>query len=146
MTFPRVDLEPLDPPNYPDDTLYLGGRLDTVAGLLERIATAEANIDREISDIGLEIISFSALTPALVTNVVQQHVKLRVRHLIMATPANIAVATLRIGAAQYPFSLQSFMTFVIPFPLVIEPGVDISWTLSVIGTSFAAYIVGRPES
>lgn len=105
---------------------------ELVALLANAAEAAQASLD-DAGMVGFEIIRADAgLAPQ------SQHPKMRVRFIIISR-ATAGLATLGVGTALYPFTVAA-APVVIPFPLVIERGVDITFTGD--GT---IYLVGPTE-
>jgi hypothetical protein len=85
-----------------------------------------------LTDVGKEIVRIDA---GVTTS---QRIRFRVRHLIISR-ATAGVATLGIGTGTYPFDVLAAPVRV-DFPLVIERGVDMSFT-----GDGRIYLVGDPE-
>lgn len=136
---------PLNPRgSYPEDvsdanpigSIELGNADDQHRQVLKAL-TDSGNAARAILDailqVGWEIIRVDAGLAAQ-----SQHPKLRVQFLVISR-ATAGLATLGVGAGLYPFTVGA-VPVKVPFPLVIERGVDITFTGD--GT---IYLVGPTE-
>ena len=113
---------------------------------LERAAQSAAGIAAdqldEMSMVGWEIIDFRIA--AGVAPVQQsQHPKLRARLLVLGTDAATTVV-LAIGTRTFQFPL-AIGTVVIPFPFVLERGVDLAASVTAGAANVVAYVIGKPE-
>jgi hypothetical protein len=68
------------------------------------------------------------------------HLRLRVRSIVFVAITG-GVGTLNIGEASYPFAFGANSTNAVELPLVIERGVNLSYT----ATDGRAYVVADPE-
>lgn len=87
--------------------------------------------------VGSEIVTLTG--GGAVGSIGTQHEKLRVRYLILSS-VTAAVRTLTIGTRTFSFPLAANAPVVLPFPLVIERGSDLTFS----GDGFC-YIVADPE-
>lgn len=117
---------------------------ERMAAILAAHGGAMSRIYDELAGVGDEILVFQAGAAALVTNSIQQHVRLRVRTLIYGSTVN-ARPILTVGSTQYQLLAQAAIPTVMPFPIVVDRGMDIGWTLDVNPALFFAYVIGRPE-
>lgn len=92
-------------------------------------------IAENTKQVGQQIIRLDA---AATPTPVAQHAKLRVQSIIIAR-ATAGAAVVVIGTAQYPFTVAA-APVVLPFPLVIERGTDMSAT-----GDGQVYLIGEPE-
>jgi hypothetical protein len=78
--------------------------------------------------------------PSIFPQVQSQHVRFRVRAIIV-NAITAGTLTLQVGTAQYPFEATARGLDVIPFPLVIERGSDVSC----VGADGRIWLIGDPE-
>lgn len=131
-----------DMPGIPEDTKYVGDRLDRIATLIEEIADATLRRERPAPEL-FEVVQVGGSSiPARVTSV-----RIRVTHIIAMCGSVTGTVTLRIGVRGYPFDLSNNDRAVpLDFPIVLDAGVDIAATHSgAPGTAWGFYIFGYPE-
>jgi hypothetical protein len=118
---------------------------ERIAAQLEAQGGALVSIFRELASIGYETWGPFQSAAAVVTNRDSQHIRFRVRGIIITTDA-AGVVSLVIGSGTYPFVIAAgnLAPPMFPLPLVIERASDVSFTSSVAAT-MACYLIGRPE-
>lgn len=132
----------LDIPGIPDDTKYIGDRLDKMAAQLGEIAEAVIRRERPAPEL-FEVVQVGGQSiPARATSV-----RIRVTHIIVMCGSASGTVTLRVGVRGYPFDLSNNDRSVpLAFPIVLDAGVDIAATHSgAPGTAWGFYIFGYPE-
>lgn len=101
----------------------------------------QAQLD-EMSMTGWEIIDFR-IVGGVAPVQQSQHPKLRARFLVLGADA-AATVILSIGTRSFQFPL-AVGTVVIPFPFVLERGVDLAASVAAGAANVVAYVVGKPE-
>lgn len=125
-----TELEYVDIPGVPEDTQYLGDKLDRVYGKLCELV--DATIRREEPAPGRIELPYSA-----------QSNKLRALYVVVTMTA-AGTAALRIGTAtRMVWNFPAADTKVIPFMETIESGTDVS--LVATGGTADGYLIGYPE-
>ena len=113
---------------------------------LERAAQSAAGIAAdqldEMSMVGWEIIDFR-IVGGVAPVQQSQHPKLRARLLVLGADAATTVV-LSIGTRTFQFPL-AIGTVVIPFPFVLERGVDLAASVTAGAANVVAYVIGKPE-
>lgn len=123
-------------PGIPEDTKYLGDRLDRIAG--DIAALKEATLRRESPAPGL-LVMLTAAAPRHVWSV-----RMRLTHLVITDLQN-GVIRLGIGTINYPFAVANNCQ-VVPFPTTVEAGVDVSIAApSLLTGDGAVYVLGYPD-
>lgn len=145
MSFPREELEPLDT-GVPDDTMYLGDRLDQMTALLQELVNATTREENPAPEL-IQVMSGSTGVAAATAFARRStSVRHRVSFLVInGGDAATTVMTLVVGVTRYPFTVSTRLAS-IPFPITIENGVDIAAENSAgstITTGF--YIFSFPE-
>jgi hypothetical protein len=113
--------------------------------VVEPLAALEAKADAQLADqqmIGWEMLDFrivAGAAPALQS----QHVRFRVRFLVIAADA-AATVIITIGTRTFNFPV-AVGTIVIPFPVVIERGVDSNASVSAGAANVTVLVIGSPE-
>lgn len=145
MTFPREAVEPLVIEGVPEDTRYIGDRLEQEIALLEQLVAA--TISQENPSPAL--IRFFGAVGASASNIVSDTPRWRATGIII-TPGGYRRITLKVGtAALFVFDLAGQgETRYFPFPEMFDGGVDIQFTANGVfnGDGFFAYIIGYPET
>jgi len=128
-----------------DDIEYLERRIASIAASLRDVADWTTRAEKP----NPQIISLSSPTGATGNVIFARDVstvRLRVSSIILANGNNNAVMSLNIGAFSYRWVMAIRNVIVLPFPIVLEPGVDVSAVSSVAsGEAIAIYIIGYPE-
>jgi hypothetical protein len=127
------------PTDMPEDTRYLGDRLDQIRAALGELVDATVRQETPAASI------YFAMPAATGRNDFPQPNRVRLTNLVVSISA-AAVVTVTIGTAAYLlFQLAAADTRVIPFPLTIAEGTDVVVTVSA-GTLVAALFTGYVES
>lgn len=101
-------------------------------------AGAIAQVEDAIRNVGSEIIRLDAqVAPSTFQS---QHLKLRVRAVVINV-LTAGVCSLNVATVSYPFSLPANGIVQLIFPLVIERGMDLSFTAA----DGRIYLIGDPE-
>lgn len=148
MTFPRpgdVDVESIDVPTLPEDTLLIADKLTAEIALLEQLVQATINQQNPAPN----LLRFFGAVGAQSSNIYNDTVRYRGVGLLI-TPASGAIITLRVGTSTafvFDFTVNNETRFY-PYPDIFEPGVDISFTSSApfAGLGFYAMLVAFPET
>lgn len=111
--------------------------IDPLAPLTQEVRKGLAALLAAMQLIGDEIIRLDVAAAPVIQS---QHPKMRVFYVIV-NPTTAGTIIVRIGESQYPFTLTAQALAVIPFPLLIERGVNIQAT----GTDGIVYLIGAPE-
>lgn len=134
----NYDTGQLEIPNVDPDVLFFGGVRESIRqtnGLLERLV---ADLIRQ------EIPAPGIFHATVGRNDFPQDVRVRVRNLVVSVSA-AATITVRIGSAAYLlFDMGGADVRVLPLPLTIDSGTDVTVTASA-GTVRAAYFEGYAE-
>jgi hypothetical protein len=104
---------------------------------LEKAPAAIRVLNDVISLVGAEIITLTGGAAVNASGV--QWEKLRVRYLILSS-VTLATRVLTIGTRTFSFDLPASLPVVVPFPLVIERGSDLSFS-----GDGRCYMIGDPE-
>ena len=113
--------------------------------VIEPLAGLEKRTDALLADqqmVGWEMLDFrivAGAAPALQS----QHVRFRVRFLVIAADAT-ATVIITIGTRTFNFPV-AVGTIVIPFPVVIERGVDSNASVSAGAANVTVLVIGSPE-
>jgi hypothetical protein len=127
------------PTDMPEDTRYLGDRLDQIRAALGALVDATVRQESPAASI------YFAMPAATGRNDFPQPNRVRLTNLVFSISA-AAVVTITIGTAAYAiFQLAAADTRVIPFPLTIAEGTDVVVTVSA-GTLIAAFFTGYVEA
>jgi hypothetical protein len=130
-----MQLDPI-PSALPEDTRYLGDRLDKMIALLTDIQQAE--VGDQTPTPGLFFIQTGR-------NDFPQTTRIRTTDFIVSVSAACTV-TLVIGSATfYAFDLGAAGTLVLPCPTLIDAGKDVTVSVSA-GVLRMAAILGHPET
>lgn len=114
--------------------------------VVEPLAALEAKADAQLADqrmVGWEMLDFRIVAGAAPTLPQSQHVRFRVRALVIATDA-AATVIITIGTRTFNFPV-AVGTIVIPFPVVIERGVDLTATVAAGAANVTVLVIGSPE-
>lgn len=141
------DLLPLslveDIPGVPPDVAYIGNRLERMAALIEEIR--DTSIRRERPNPMLwEIIGTDGGTSS---PRVQTSLRIRVRDLIIMSGSTSTTVTLNVGQRTYGFACSnSVRTAPVPFPIVIDKGVDLfASAAAAVSGRWGFYVFGWPD-
>lgn len=141
MTLPSIH-DSLDPiaVEIPEDTKYIGDRMDKLIALLTDIK--ENGIRRETP--APMIIELNLSQP-----IYRSSVRLRVQTIILSDNAGSARMRVMVGTRKYQFQCPTTTaTQVLPFPLTIEAGVDIQGTGdagAALPTDSRIYLIAYPD-
>lgn len=143
MTLPTVITDNIDPmqldpvpSDLPEDTKYLGDRLDKIIALLADLE--QATVRNETPAPGL----FFAMA---LRNDFPQNVRVRTIGLLVSVSA-AATVTVTIGSASLMlFDFSAADTIYLPLPTLIDSGTDVTVAVSA-GTLRLAAFLGYPES
>lgn len=130
----------VDVPGIPEDTKYIADRLERIEAQLKEIADATTRREK----LNPTILPMTRGRPSFVSST-----RFRLTGLIVSDYNNGAVRyQLTIGTQKYTFATpQTLGTFYVPFPLVIDAGIDISVTVDSgqIGADSAIYLIGYAD-
>jgi hypothetical protein len=131
-----VNLDPV-PSDLPEDTKYLGDRLDKLIGVMTDIRQATVNQPSP---------SDGAYFLMTGRNDFPQTTRLRASTLVVSVSAAATIAVL-IGSATFmSFDVGAAeLTKIVPLPIVIDAGKDVTVTTSA-GAIRTAFLLGKPES
>lgn len=87
---------------------------------------------------------FSTIGPAVSSGIQSQHIRLRLRYVLITSDTNGLTVQLRIGETVYEFIAILGVNPPILFPLVIERGVNVEFR-AVGGAGIRCYLIGLPE-
>ena len=112
-------------------------------GLPETLRNLDASTQRLVQAITLQGTTIIRLVggagPVNAAFAPSSHLRLRVRYLI-ASRTTAGIGSLTVGSETYDFDLPASMPIIIPFPLVLERGVDLSFT-----GDGRCYVIADPE-
>jgi hypothetical protein len=138
-----TDLDPRTDPiatDLPDDTKYVGDRLDRAVACLEKLVDATVREETPAKS------AFFANTPATGRNDFPQAVRTRLDRLVLS-PSAACTITVRIGSAIIvTYNFAGALTVDLPSPVPwVDGGIDVVITASA-GTLGAAYFTGYVET
>lgn len=123
------------------DVDALLGRIESQRGLLQQIADNTKSANRSRTIIRLTV------TSGTVTNIYRDHVRVFVETIIVAATVLLAgdTFTLLVGSINHRFRLAGISPVIVPFPIVIDRGVDVQGQFATSTAIGDVYIIGTVE-
>lgn len=139
----------LDIPGIPEDTKYLGDRLDRIAAALEEIRASTIRAEGPNPQL-LDILTFNGCAAGELVGRFSSSVRLRVQTVIPVVSLTTTMMSLMVGVER-KFTVRvntGASTIPFPLPIVIPEGVDVSAeieTAQAAGGRAGFYVVAYPE-
>lgn len=152
MTLPSVhqEITELDPPvlPVPEDTLYLGDRLDQILAELNRLREATIEGQRPRPTLK-EVLFYDGVAVDTPFGQFSTSTRLRVETVFPILSGTTSIMTLNIGTRKYRLRVNTGSNSVpLPFPIMIDAGIDVFGTVATLqaaGTIGGFYIIAYPD-
>lgn len=129
------DLDPIQVPTLPEDTLYLGASLQSIKELLEQLVEAGTRQENPAPN----LVMLSQANPSHTWSV-----RMRVVNLVISDTA--AFTDFAVGALGYRFLGNAARPIdVVPFPIIVDNGITITWS-GMAGADSRLYVFAYPET